>query len=157
MHSLVVFQVIRLLLDLLLTLDEVSFIAFKDPVIETTFMTAQVTALADLLKTHTLRRTRAEAGQTLNAKTEIQIPVSLTDRQADYYRQVLGRFYNALVDPKMHRLSSSRASQAKTICEELRKVSIAAQMTLSDKQASSYQGLVFGKLSVVFWQNIRLV
>ena len=77
----------------------------------------------DLLKPHTLRRTRAEVGQTLNAKTEIQIPVSLTERQADYYRQVLGRFYNALVDPKMHRLSSSRASQAKTICEELRKVS----------------------------------
>lgn len=81
-----------------------------------------MTTLLNCLKPHTLRRTRAEAGQTLNARTEIQIPVSFTDRQADYYRQVLGRFYNALVDPKMHRLSSSRASQAKSICEELRKV-----------------------------------
>lgn len=54
---------------------------------------------------------------------EIQVPVSFTDQQADCYKKVLGRFYDALVDPKMHRLSSSRASQAKTICEELRKAS----------------------------------
>lgn len=83
----------------------------------------QVAALLDLLKPHTLRRSRSEASQEWNARTEIQIPVSLTDQQADCYRKVLGRFYEALVDPKSHRLSSSRASQAKAICEELRKVS----------------------------------
>lgn len=82
----------------------------------------QVQALRELLTEHTLRRSRAETGQAVNAKMEIQIPVSLTDFQADCYRKVLGRFYEALVDPKMHRLSSSRASQAKTICDELRKV-----------------------------------
>ncbi len=91
----------------------------------------QASALLEILKPFMLRRTRAEAGQTLNAKTEVQIPVTLTDRQADYYRQILGRFYNALVDPKMHRLSSSRASQAKTICEELRKVSNATDKEIS--------------------------
>ena len=83
---------------------------------------SQVNALSDLLKPHTLRRSRAEISQSPAAKTEIQVPVSLNEQQADCYRKVLGRFYEALVDPKLHRLSSSRASQAKAICEELRKV-----------------------------------
>ena len=116
---------------MLVSHDECSGLLLRAQSLSDLDLPVQVTALLDLLKTHTLRRTRAEAGQSLNAKTEIQIPVSLTERQADCYRQVLGRFYNALVDPKMHRLSSSRASQAKTICEELRKVGTATGTVLS--------------------------
>lgn len=78
--------------------------------------------LTKLLSPLTLRRLRSDIGPTLNAKTEIQITVALTKTQAECYKKVLGRFYEALVDPKMHRLSSSRACQAKGICDELRKV-----------------------------------
>ena len=70
-----------------------------------------------------LRRLRSEVGLAVSARREVQLPVSLTGEQAECYRKVLGRFYDVLVDPKMHRLSSSRASQTKAICEELRKAS----------------------------------
>ena len=82
----------------------------------------QAELILELLRPAMLRRLRAEVGRQVHANTEIQLPVALTERQAECYRKVLGRFYDILVDPKMHRLSSSRASQTKAICDELRKV-----------------------------------
>ena len=68
------------------------------------------------------RQLRKDLGPPLVARVEIQIPVAMTKVQAESYRKVLGRFYDVLADPKMHRLSSTRASNTKTICDELRKV-----------------------------------
>ena len=82
----------------------------------------QAELILELLRPAMLRRLRAEVGHQVHANTEIQLPVALTEQQAECYRKVLGRFYDILVDPKMHRLSSSRASQTKAICDELRKV-----------------------------------
>ena len=82
----------------------------------------QAELILELLRPAMLRRLRSEVGHQVHANTEIQLPVALTEQQAECYRKVLGRFYDILVDPKMHRLSSSRASQTKAICDELRKV-----------------------------------
>lgn len=84
--------------------------------------TLQVQAIVELLTPSILRRQRAEVEQPVPARAEVQVPVTMTEDQAECYRKVLGRFYDILADPKMHRLSSTRASQSKIICDELRKV-----------------------------------
>jgi len=89
---------------------------------QTPHRTTQAQLILDLLRPGMLRRLRSEVGHSVSVRREIQLPVSLTAEQSECYRKVLGRFYDVLVDPNMHRLSSSRACQTKAICEELRKV-----------------------------------
>lgn len=91
----------------------------------------QVQVIYDLLKPTMLRQLRADVGSLVIARVEVQIPVAMTELQAEAYRKVLGRFYDVLADPKIHRLSSTRASNTKTICDELRKVRLPLTITQS--------------------------
>lgn len=110
----------------------------------------QVSKLLDILKPGVLRRLRADIDQTPSASNiEIQIPVSLTSDQAEFYKQVLSKFYDVLVDPNTHRLSSSRASQSRTICDELRKVIFLLSETCS--HYLTQLGCVFPISNVIIW------
>ena len=82
----------------------------------------KLSKFADLLKTLTLRRLQAEISQRSPTRMEIQIPVEFLPEQAEFYKQVLSRFYDILVESTANKPSSTRAGQSKAICDELRKV-----------------------------------
>ena len=60
----------------------------------------QVAKLTEHLKPLTMRRMQAEIVSRVPSKVEIQIPVAFTSDQAEFYKQILSKFYDVLVDPK---------------------------------------------------------
>ncbi len=80
-------------------------------------------ACMPLLQYYILRVAPVADGGLNGCCSGVQVPVELTDSQAECYRTLLARFFEVLADPKPPRHGGHRASQLKHVCNELRKVS----------------------------------
>jgi len=84
--------------------------------------------MSKALHAHMLRRTRSEVSSFVPPRSEVVLPVMMTQRQRECYKAHLARAYEVLTDPKTPRQNSHRGGQLRAVCASLKKVCISLLM-----------------------------